>query len=205
VDLDRIFKNPEPTPAPGQWRMGEPFSVSYLPGDYDYVHAGKIAKVQFRRETSPPPPSHPPDGENFKKIKKFSGKSEEFEGKTEENAVQEDETMPEDRGNLEAELVSEDMEPRPGFRIVSPIQPGKKLARIAAREGCPQGVSPVDFLLDLVAHEPPEIVNGGAYVAWQEMRLRAAGMLLPYMAPRIAPVAMEESASGHESALDELE
>lgn len=194
------------------WRKDE-WGIEHLDSGQDMRNAKLTAEHQMHREViralnPPPSPLSPPGLENIEKFSKISENSSEKPNISPEiSASISSEEAPVDA--KEPELVLDPVPPEgpapEGFRIISPRRVDRRLTRMATREGCPVGISPLEYLLQMVANDPPPVVNGPAYVMWESMRLKAATALLPYMHPRVAPIEMDEGSTGHEAALDELE
>lgn len=80
----------------------------------------------------------------------------------------------------------------------------KKTREIADR-AAEEGVTPLEFMLQVMRSEPPEGLEGNALVQAMSMRFEAAKAAAPYMHPRLSSVEMSATVTNHEAALNELE
>lgn len=80
----------------------------------------------------------------------------------------------------------------------------KKTREIADR-AAEQGITPLEFMLNVMRSEVPDGLEGNALIQAMAMRFEAAKAAAPYIHPRLASVEMNATVTNHEAALGELE
>lgn len=79
---------------------------------------------------------------------------------------------------------------RGGSRTGAGRKPGSvtKRTREIAEKAMDEGITPLEFMLQLMRSEPPEGIGDMAKVGHKELQFEAAKAALPYMHPRLAAI-----------------
>ena len=90
---------------------------------------------------------------------------------------------------------------RGGSRPGAGRKPGSKAQKtkqrlLAATHGLADGISPLDYMLNLLRSEPPEQASDAQRAAHEAMRFEAAKAAAPYVHPRLSTINANASLQG---------
>lgn len=79
----------------------------------------------------------------------------------------------------------------------------KTVALLAAVQE--QGITPLEFMLNIMRSEPPQEATASEFLAHQDRQFEAAKAAAPYVHAKLANIEMNANVTNHEAKIEDLE